>query len=580
MAETRQIRLGDLLREYGYLDDEQLDQALEYQKHRDVRLGQAVAELGFATEDEVLLALSHKLGLPKVTPSSLRVDVEAVARIPRSLAERSCAIAVAESDGVLDVVTNDPVNLYAIEEIRHATQRQLRLLIGDATGIQDAIAHYYSEVEAREAVNRAEGVYASLMPEIERIDTVALGDDSTPVVSLLNSLMTRSYSNGASDLHIEPFADVSRIRMRIDGTLIEYADVPTAIHSALIVRIKIMGNLDIAEKRLPQDGHFRVAVGEVDLNVRVSVIPTIYGEKAVMRFLTTNAPIDHAGRFGMGEEDYERFMRILRQPNGIIYLTGPTGSGKTTTMYMALEHFRAQQINISSIEDPVERSLDGVNQMQVNNQAGLTFAAGLRSLMRQDPDIIMVGETRDPETASISVSAAITGHLVLSTLHTNDALASVVRLEDMGIPPYLVGNSVVGLVAQRLMRKICTHCAEEYLPSELDLLNLREGDGGGGGGGGAEGGGGGGGAPRTLRRGAGCHVCNQTGSKGRIAIHEIVAVDRRMQRMIAEGAPVSQLHDYARKEQGMATLRERARALVLDGICGMEELLKIGGNVE
>jgi type IV pilus assembly protein PilB len=376
--------------------------------------------------------------------------------------------------------------------------------------------------------------------------------------------MMRSYSSGASDLHIEPFDIKSKIRMRVDGALIEYADMPPNIHSALIVRLKIMSNLDIAEKRLPQDGHFRVAISGVDLNVRLSVIPTIYGEKAVLRFLTTNTPIDNAGNFGMIEEDYNRFLRILQQPNGIIYITGPTGSGKTTTMYMALERFQEKQINISSIEDPVERNLMGVNQVQVNNMAGLTFQAGLRSLMRQDPDIIMVGETRDAETASISVSAAITGHLVISTLHTNDALASVVRLEDMGIPPYLVGNSVVGLVAQRLVRKICLNCGQEYLPSELDLLNLRETNE----------------TVRTLRRGVGCHACNQTGYKGRIAIHEIVYVDKKMQRMIAEESPMSALYDYARKEQGMATLRDRAKTLAVTGITSMEEFLKIGETVD
>jgi type IV pilus assembly protein PilB len=564
MAESRQIRIGDLLKEYGYLNDEQLERALEYQKVNNIRLGQAVIDLGFVTEEEVLLALSHKLGLPKVKIETLHVDVRAVMQIPRSIAERVTAIAIAEDGDTLDVVINDPINLYAIEDIQRAAQKQIRLMIDDAASIKTAIAHYYAEVEAREAVSRADSVYSSLQPEIEQINTVELGDDSTPVVNLLNSLMLRSYSSGASDLHIEPFDTASKIRMRVDGALIEYADMPPNIHSALIVRLKIMSNLDIAEKRQPQDGHFRIAIGGIDLNVRLSVIPTIYGEKAVLRFLTTNTPIDHASHFGMIDEDYEHFVRILQQPNGIIYITGPTGSGKTTTMYMALEQFRERPINISSIEDPVERNLAGVNQVQVNNLAGLTFQAGLRSLMRQDPDIIMVGETRDAETASISVSAAITGHLVISTLHTNDALASIVRLEDMGIPPYLVGNSVVGLVAQRLIRKVCTNCGGDYLPNELDLLNLRET---------SE-------TVRTLRYGTGCHACNQTGYKGRIAIHEVVRVDKKMQRMIAENAPMSQLYEYARKEQGMATLRDRAKALTIAGVTSMEEFLKIGETVD
>jgi type IV pilus assembly protein PilB len=325
-----------------------------------------------------------------------------------------------------------------------------------------------------------------------------------------------------------------------------------------------MANLDIAEKRLPQDGHFRIQIQSNDLNVRLSVLPTIYGEKAVLRFLTTNTPIDHANHFGMIDDDYQKFLKILDNPNGIIYITGPTGSGKTTTMYMALERFCDSQINISSIEDPVERNLPGVNQVQVNHMSGLTFQPGLRSLMRQDPDIILVGETRDAETASISVSAAITGLRVISTLHTNDALASIVRLEDMGVPPYLVGNSVVGLVAQRLVRKICPYCAEEYQPSEVELLMLRANAA----------------SVPSLKRGAGCHVCNETGYKGRIAIHEVVAVDKRMQRMIAEASPMSALYNYARNEQGMATLRDRAKSLALQGIISIEEFLKIGETVD
>jgi type IV pilus assembly protein PilB len=564
MTQSRQIRIGELLRESGFINDEQIEQALEYQRQSNIRLGQALVELGFVTEDEVLLALSHKLGLPKVRVETLRVDVNAVAQIPRSMAERNVAIAVAETNGVLDVVINDPVDLYAIEDIRRATQKQVRLMIGDVTGITNAISHYYSEVEARDAVNRVDSVYGSLLPEIEQINTVEIGDDSTPVVNLLNSLMLRSYSSGASDLHIEPFDNESRIRMRVDGALIEYANMPPNIHGALIVRLKIMSNLDIAEKRLPQDGHFRIAMEDADLNVRLSVIPTIYGEKAVLRFLTTNTPIDNVASLGMREDVYHRFLRILQQPNGIIYITGPTGSGKTTTMYMILERFQERPVNISSIEDPVERNLAGVNQVQVNNMAGLTFSTGLRSLIRQDPDIIMVGETRDAETASISVSAAITGHLVISTLHTNDALASVVRLRDMGIPPYLVGNSLVGLVAQRLVRKICPNCAEQYLPSELDLLNLRET---------SE-------TVRTLGRGVGCHSCGQTGYRGRIGIHELVFVDKKMQRMIAEEAPLAQLYDHARLEQGMVTLRERAKALVMAHVTSMEEFLKIGETVD
>jgi type IV pilus assembly protein PilB len=564
MADAKQVRIGDLLKEYGYLDDDQLGKALDFQKVNNVRLGQAVIQLGFVTEEEVNEALSHKLGIPVIKLDTAKISTAAVAKIPRSLAEKELAIALDEEDGRLNIAINDPLNFFGIEEIQRVAGLPVTLKISDRSSILTAINHYYSEVEARDAVSKADQDYSSLFPEIEEINTVELGDETTPVVNLLNSLMLRGYNNGASDLHIEPFDTTCKVRMRVDGALIDYADIPKNVHPAIIVRLKIMGNLDIAEKRLPQDGHFRINIGGIDLNVRISVIPTVYGEKAVLRFLATNTAIDHAAHFGMTDADYDKFLEILAHPNGIIYITGPTGSGKTTTMYMALEKFKERQINISSIEDPVERNIEGINQVQVNNMAGLTFETGLRSLLRQDPDIIMVGETRDAETASISVSAAITGHLVISTLHTNDALTSIVRLEDMGVPPYLVGNSIVGLVAQRLIRKICPHCMEEYEASDLELLTLRE-------------------TRETvpkLRKGNGCHVCNGTGYKGRIAVHEIILVDKKMQRMIAEEQPMSALYDYARKEMGMATLRERAHDLVVEGVTSMEEYLKIGETVD
>ncbi|MDR3135850.1 MAG: GspE/PulE family protein [Coriobacteriales bacterium] len=565
MIDPRQVRIGDLLKEYGYVNDDQITQALVYQKQHDVRLGQAVIDLGFVSEKEFLQALSHKTGYPLVNMDRIPVDATVVGELPRELAENATAIAISEEQGTVLVVTNDPLNMFALNEIEQVLGRPMQLGIADQASIKQAIKNYYTEVEAMAAIGKmhiASGV--PVLPEIEEISSVDLGDDTTPVVNLLNSLMIRSYAAGASDLHLEPFTQTCKVRMRVDGALIHYADIPRNVHPALIVRLKIMSNLDIAEKRLPQDGHYRVLLEGVDLNVRLSVIPTVHGEKAVMRFLTTNTTIDHAEHYGMIDEDYEKFQTILANPNGIIYITGPTGSGKTTTMYMALEHYLQKPVNISSIEDPVERTIEGINQVQVNQMADMTFDRGLRSLLRQDPDIIMVGETRDAETASISVSAAITGHLVLSTLHTNDALTSIVRLEDMGIPNYLVGNSLVGLVAQRLVRKVCDNCRDEYLPSELDLLNLRVTA--------AE-------VPR-LAIGRGCHLCNNTGYKGRTAVHEIVPIDKRFQRMIAEGKTLSELSDYARKRLGMKTLRERAQLLVLDGITTMEEFMRIGETVD
>jgi len=324
----------------------------------------------------------------------------------------------------------------------------------------------------------------------------------------------------------------------------------------LIARIKILANLNIAEKRVPQDGHFRTVVEGNEINVRVSIIPTIHGEKAVMRFLLTDTPIDNKEQFGMNKTNYDKFMQMLMSPHGIIYITGPTGSGKTTTLYMALDYLSKGEVNISTIEDPVERNLERVNQMQVNNMAGLTFDVGLRAILRQDPDIIMVGETRDTETAQISVRAAITGHLVLSTLHTNDALSAIVRLNDMGVSPYLIANSVTGLVAQRLIRKICPYCMLTYKP-ELAERKLLDDD------------------IVEVRKGTGCHICNNTGYKGRIAIHEVAIIDRTLRTLISRNAPMEEIKAYAIKEQGMMTLKESAMELVRKGITSTQELIKI-----
>ncbi|MDR2492698.1 MAG: Flp pilus assembly complex ATPase component TadA [Coriobacteriales bacterium] len=565
MGEPRNIRIGDLLKEYGYLDDDQIQRALIYQREHDVRLGQAVVELGFVTEKEVLRALSHKTGIPIIALDTVPIDMKVVSRVPRALSEVAVALAIAEHEGVVTLVVNDPLDFLRINEIEQAVKAHLQLVIAERASVLKAIRHCYSEVEAMNAIGRANAQRAAMpLPGITDINAVDVGDEGTPVVKLLNSLMVSCYSSGASDLHIEPFESATSVRMRIDGVLVSYAEIQKDVHPALIVRLKIMSNLDIAEKRLPQDGHFRVTLEGVDLNVRLSTIPTVYGEKAVLRFLTTNTTIDHESHFGMIDKDYERFLEILEHPNGIIYITGPTGSGKTTTMYLALERLKARPVNISSIEDPVEKNIPGISQVQVNVVAGLTFSSGLRSLLRQDPDIIMVGETRDAETASISVSAAITGHLVVSTLHTNDALTSIVRLKDMGVPSYLVGNSVVGLVAQRLVRKACPYCAEHYAPGLADLAALRADAA----------------SVPKLARARGCHVCSNTGYKGRVAIHEIVSVDRHMQRMIAEDAPYHALYEHARRAGGMATLRERAFALVASGVTTMEEFLKIGESID
>ena len=381
--------------------------------------------------------------------------------------------AVSVSEGSLEIVTNDPLNYFAFEEVRQLTGCHVVIRLSELGPLQSAIRYYYAEVGAQQAAQTANEGFAGSDAELVRIEESESGDPEAPIVKLLSSLLDRAVSTGASDIHIEPFEGKTRVRMRIDGTIVDYVTLERSVHQPLIARIKIMANLDIAERRLPQDGHFRIRAGqEGHVNIRVSLLPTVFGEKAVLRILAAAGHVDHAEHFGMDDDSYARFLPMLNSPNGIIYLTGPIGSGKSTTLYMVLEYLSRRQVNISTVEDPVEQNVPGINQTQVNPVAGLTFESGLRALLRQDPDIIMVGETRDGETAGISVRAAITGHLVLSTLHTNDAVSSVVRLADMGVDRYLIANSLVGLVAQRLMRKVCPHCAREaaVTPQEQALL--------------------------------------------------------------------------------------------------------------
>ena len=465
--------------------------------------------------------------------------------------------AVSVSEGSLEIVTNDPLNYFAFEEVRQLTGCHVVIRLSELGPLQSAIRYYYAEVGAQQAAQTANEGFAGSDAELVRIEESESGDPEAPIVKLLSSLLDRAVSTGASDIHIEPFEGKTRVRMRIDGTIVDYVTLERSVHQPLIARIKIMANLDIAERRLPQDGHFRIRAGqEGHVNIRVSLLPTVCGEKAVLGILAAAGHVDHAEHFGMDDDSYARFLPMLNSPNGIIYLTGPIGSGKSTTLYMVLEYLSRRQVNISTVEDPVEQNVPGINQTQVNPVAGLTFESGLRALLRQDPDIIMVGETRDGETAGISVRAAITGHLVLSTLHTNDAVSSVVRLADMGVDRYLIANSLVGLVAQRLMRKVCPHCAREaaVTPQEQALLGRDI---------------------RTVRRGAGCMHCNGTGYRGRVAVHEIVAVDRSIRRMISRGAEAEEIEAYAREHQGMKSLREKGLELVREGVTTPEELLRI-----
>ena len=549
------LRIGDILTEKGYVTEAQMSQALAYQKeHRDKRVGQILMELGFVTENQVLEALASRLNLKLTDIAQLTVDIDAVALVSRDVAEKNLILPVSLKNQTLVIATNDPLNYFALEEVRQQTGCQLEIYLSEEAPLKKAIAYYYAEVNARKAAKQANVGFSTVEDfEIENLND---SDDEVPIIRLLNSLIQRAIHTNVSDVHIEPFEKETKIRMRMDGVIMDYVTIQRNVHSPLIARIKILANLDIAEKRLPQDGHFRVSLEGVNVNIRVSVLPTVFGEKAVLRIMAGTGELDHAGHFGMDDYSYNQFLPLLNYPNGIIYITGPTGSGKSTTLYMVLEYLKNRNVNISTIEDPVEKNIPGINQTQVNPVAGLTFDVGLRALMRQDPDIIMVGETRDGETAATSVRAAITGHVVLSTLHTNDAVSSIVRLEDMGVETYLVANSLVGLVAQRLVRKVCPNCAKQMPTTQEERYFLGE-------------------DVRMVTRGMGCSHCNNTGYRGRVAVHEILAVNNELRRMIINHESIEDMTVYARKHQHMRTLKESGLVLVKEGLTTPEELMKI-----
>jgi type IV pilus assembly protein PilB len=551
----KNIPIGEVLKEYGYITEEQIAKAAAYQKqNRGKRFGGILIELGFVTEEQMLEALAARLDLQKAEIDRLTVDSEAVEKIPRQLAEKYMILGVKCQGSVLTVVVNDPLNFYGLEDIRQTTGCELSLLLSEKDALTRAIHYYYADIGAKRASRKAN---ASIEEEMETEEILPEeGDGEIPVINLLNSLIKRAYSTGASDIHIEPFEHKTVIRMRVDGVIVEFVTLKKMLQAPLIARIKILSNLDIAERRIPQDGHFRMKMEEEQLNIRVSIIPTVFGEKAVLRLLSGNTQIDNRKTFGMSEEDHEVFSNMLKAPNGIIYLTGPTGSGKTTTLYMVLEAISREQVNISTIEDPVEKNLARINQMQVNPVSGLDFENGLRALLRQDPDVIMVGETRDAQTAEISIRAAITGHRVFSTLHTNDAVSTVVRLKDMGVEPYLIANSLVGAVAQRLLRKLCPHCKREREITEKERLLF-------------------GGKVQTVYDPVGCPRCNGIGYMGRIAIHEIFRVDRDIRGMIMQGALTEEIEDYAIRTQGMRRLKDSALDLVRQGMTSTEEMVKV-----
>ena len=555
------IKLGDVLIGAGYITQEQIDHAVQVQKEEGSkkRFGEILQDLGYIKEREMLQALAVRVGCPFIDMNQQEVDSAAIQLVPRKVAENNLLIPVSISEDKINIVINDPLNFKGIQEVREITELYPIISIAEKKKIENAIDLNYSDYSAKEFVLEANKSVAKAIHEIEHPEEET--ESEAMIVKLLNSLLVRGYTTKCSDIHIEPYEKETRIRIRVDGTLVDYTVLDSALHPNVVARIKIISRMDIAEKRVPQDGHFKVKIEDMVINARVSTIPTVFGEKVVIRYLDTNASISQENTFGMRKDHYQMVVDMLKSPHGIIYVTGPTGSGKTTTLYMMMERLLERHVNISTIEDPVERTIYGLNQTQANITAGLTFGAGLRSLLRQDPDIIMVGETRDTETANISVRAAITGHLVLSTLHTNDAISAIVRLEDMGVERYLLSSALVGVIAQRLMRRICPDCRTVYNPTPGDQLMI-EGKGFG-----------------TLYTGEGCKKCNNTGYLGRIGVHEVVKVDAGVRKMILEEYSMEEIGQYLAKTQGFQPLEANARSLVNSGETTLEEYFKVQYSV-
>jgi type IV pilus assembly protein PilB len=556
MAEANQ--LGALLLERNLLNREQLDAALDEQTRTRKSLGRVLIEQGVVGEDDLVSTLAAQIGLEFVELDDESIDPTAVATVSAALARRYQALPIRWEDGRLVVAMADPSNVFALDDIRTITGAEVRTVVATRTAILEAIDRHHRLDGDVEDISALASPDATDEDDLSRVKEVV---EDAPIVKLVNLLITQAVQERASDIHIEPTERDVRIRYRIDGVLHEKMRSPKNIQSGLISRLKIMADINIAERRIPQDGRVSLRLAEKQIDLRVATLPTVYGEKVVMRILDKSTALLKLSDLGFLDANYTRFEQSFRKPYGMILVTGPTGSGKSTTLYATLNIVNDAARNIITVEDPVEYRLPGVNQCQVNVKAGMTFAAALRSILRSDPDIVLVGEIRDRETATIAIEAALTGHLVLSTLHTNDAATTPTRLVEMGVEPFLVSSALDCVVAQRLARKLCDRCKEPYLPSEAELVGAGWEDA-------LEAGGG------EVFRPVGCQHCGKTGYHGRFAIHEVMNVTEDVERLIVERGHSEDIKKVA-VAQGMLTLRQAGLAQVRNGLTSIEEILRV-----
>jgi type IV pilus assembly protein PilB len=561
------VKLGEMLIKAGILTPQKLQEALEYQKTNGGKLGLNLVKMGYVKEEDLTRILSQQYGVPSIHLSKVEVDDAVVKLIPSEVAQKYLIMPVSRTGSTLIIAMVDPTNVFAMDDIKFMTGYNVEPVVASEVSIKDSIDRYYGSIHALElkkvmdemAHEEEQGL--EVLEEEQEVDLAKLeaATEEAPVVRLVNLILTDSIKRGASDIHIEPYEKDFRVRFRIDGVLYEIMQPPMKLRDAMTSRLKIMAKLDISEKRLPQDGRIKMRVSGREVDVRVSIIPMAHGEGIVMRLLDKGRMVFNLANVGMGTDHYRLFKQVIDKPHGIVLVTGPTGSGKSTTLYSALNEIKNDTLKIITVEDPVEYQQPGISQIQVHHKIGLTFAACLRSILRHDPDVVLIGEMRDLETAESAIQASLTGHIVFSTLHTNDAPSSITRMRDMGLEPFLITATVEGVLAQRLVRKICEDCRTEFTPGEDQLmeLNLKTED--------IKG--------KTIHFGRGCDRCNNTGHRGRMGIYELVVMDDELRDLISGNTSTDQLRSACRKS-GMTTLRESGLRAMFNGLTTLEEIVR------
>lgn len=550
MGATTRKRLGDLLLEAGVITEAQLTYALE-NKSDNEKLGDFLIKENVLTEQQLIEVLEVQLGIPHVTLNQFTIDPDVLQLIPAELAKRANLIPLRREKNKLFIAMVEPMDYFAIEEVRMATGCQIETSIAAKGDLYRTITKYYDLQESMEA--------ALSDISVNRVETQQeITDEDSPIVRLVNQIIANGVAQRASDIHFDPQETEFKVRYRVDGLLRTERSLPKNMQNMITARVKIMGNLNITENRVPQDGRIKTNVNFKPVDIRLSTLPTVYGEKIVMRILDLSNVATDISNIGFTQKNEQLFRKMIANPNGIVLITGPTGSGKSSTLYAALSELNVEGVNIITVEDPVEYQMSGINQIQVKEEVGLTFAAGLRSILRQDPDIVMIGEIRDLETAQIATRASLTGHLVLSTLHTNSAVESISRLHDMGIEPFLISSSLIGSMAQRLVRRVCRDCGQTVPANEREKEIFAEN----------------GFNVTTVRRGRGCPACNQTGYRGRLAIHEILPIDRTLKDLILTRASGNVIRDYM-KQEGYYSLLQDGLIKVLEGMTTTEEVLRV-----